>query len=130
MADDAIEWVKYFAKLYPGFVREWPGGLLRRVKLAGRDLTDDSAWTSHHRWERTSFFLASQFGSSDGDVPLVEVPEAEAELIRQMLGVRPPGGPFTPEGQAWLAEHPDDRAAKYLPQTDMVPCQDQSCSRG
>ncbi len=120
MAVDEVEWVKYFAELYAGYVREWPSGLLRRVKYVGNAVTDDEVWTKSHRWDRTLFFVASQFGSSDADVPVIEVPETEADLIRQMVGVRPRGGPFTPEGQAWLAEHPDDRAAKYLGVTPPV----------
>ena len=114
MTDDEVEWVKYFAETTNGFVREWPGALYRRTKVVGRQRLRDAAWTANHKWERTSLFIAHKFGKDDGDVLVVEVPADEAEQIREMIGVRPRGGPFTPEGQAWLAEHPEDRAAKYL----------------
>ncbi len=116
-----VEWVKYFLTVPEMYVREWPAGLKRRTKLKGRELTDDEAWTSNGRWERTLYFIAPQFGTSDGRFPLIEVPETEAELIRQTMGdSRPRGGPFTPAGQAWLAAHPEDRAAKYLGVTPPV----------
>jgi hypothetical protein len=103
------------------FVREWPSGLVRRTKLVGDDFLDDEAWTSKGRWERTLYFISQELGSSDASVPLIEVPETEAELIRQTMGdSRPRGGPFTPAGQAWLAAHPEDRAAKYLGVTPPV----------
>ena len=115
MADEReLHWVKYYAKTPDGFVREWPSGLAWRTKTADSDLIWDETWTRDRRWEHTMLFASHRFGGDEGDYLVVEVPEHEAELIREMIGVRPRGGPFTPEGQAWLAEHPEDRAAKYL----------------
>ncbi len=114
MTDDGVEAVQYFAALDPGYVREWPSGLMRRVKVRGVDLTDDQVWTSGGEWRRTMYFIGSQFGHDEGEVPLIEVREEEAEVIRGELWIRPRGGPFSPDGQAWLTAHPEDRAAKYV----------------
>lgn len=105
----------YYAIVHPRFTREWPSGLVRRTEIAETGRLVDEDWTGRKQWEPSTFFLGPQFGdfSQDG-IPYVEVEEAEAERIRLMPGVRPRGGPFTEAGQRWLAEHPDDPAAKYL----------------
>lgn len=107
--------VVYYAVIHPRFTREWPSGLVRRTVVADTGRTVDEDWTGRKRWEPSTFFLGPQFGDfSQEDIPYVEVGEAEAEKIRETLGTRPRGGPFTDEGQRWLAEHPDEPAAKYL----------------
>lgn len=107
--------VTYYAVVHPLFTREWPSGLVRRTVVADTGSAVDEDWTGRNQWERSTFFLGPQFGDfSQDDVPYVEVGEQEAERIRHTLGTRPRGGPFTDEGQRWLAEHPDDPAVKYL----------------
>jgi hypothetical protein len=118
---DQIERIEYFLTVPEMYVREWPAGLMRRTKLVGIDRTNDEAWTSNDRWEPTFYFIAPEFGSSHARFPLIEVPDAEAELIRQtMADSRPRGGPFTAAGQTWLAAHPQDGAAKYFGVTPPV----------
>lgn len=75
--DDEEEWVKfediesakYFVETTNGYVREWPGALYRRAKLAGHDSLYDASWTVSQRWERSLVFIAHEFGSSDGECP-------------------------------------------------------------
>jgi len=106
---------RYFAVIHNGFTREWPSGLRRRTVVDAAGDTADEAWTARGQWEATTFFRGEKFGDfTNSDVPYVEVDEAEAESIRSMIGVRPRGGPFTDDGQRWLAANPDDPAAKYL----------------
>lgn len=106
---------QYYAILHDGFTREWPSGLYRRTVIDDAGNTSDEAWTARGRWETTLFFRGPAFGDfSNDDVVRVEIDEAEAEAVRSMMGVRPKGGPFTDAGQAWLRDHPDDRAATYL----------------
>jgi len=105
----------YYAILHDGFTREWPSGLYRRTVIDDAGATSDEAWTSRGRWETTTFFRGPVFGDfSKDDVGRIEIDADEAEAVRAMIGVRPRGGPFTDAGQAWLREHPDDPAAKYL----------------
>ena len=111
--------VTYYAILHDGFTREWPSGLYRRTVIDDAGETADEAWTARGQWETTVFFRGPAFGDfSNDDVERIEIDEAEAEEVRALLGVRPRGGPFTDAGQAWLREHPDDRAAKYLGATE------------
>jgi hypothetical protein len=109
-----VEWVRYYVTVPNKYVPEWPGGLKRRTKRAGNDALVDEAWTAHRRWEYTPEFAAPRFGGSEAPFPLVEIDEAEADRLRAVMTDRPRGGPFTPQGQSWLADHPDDPAAKYL----------------
>jgi hypothetical protein len=105
----------YFAVMHPGFTLEWPSGLVRRTVVDESGTTFDEGWTARKRWEPSTFFIGPQFGDfTDDGVPYAEVDPLKAERIREMLGVWPRGGPFRPAGQAWLAAHPDDPAAKYL----------------
>jgi hypothetical protein len=106
---------QYYAILHAGFTREWPSGLYRRTVIDDAGATADEAWTARGRWETTLFFRGPVFGDfSNDDVARIEIDETEAEAVRSMIGVRPKGGPFTDAGQAWLREHPEDGAAKYL----------------
>jgi hypothetical protein len=106
---------QYYAILHEGFTREWPSGLYRRTVIDDAGETTDEAWTARGRWETTLFFRGPVFGDfSNDDVERIEIDEAEAEAVRAMIGVRPKGGPFTDAGQAWLRQHPEDRAAMHL----------------
>lgn len=105
----------YYAVIHPRFTLEWPSGLVRRTIVDESGTTFDEGWTARNEWEPSTFFIGPQFGDFTYDgVPYAEIDPLEAERIREMLGVWPRGGPFRPAGQAWLAAHPDDPAAKYL----------------
>lgn len=105
----------YFAVIHPRYTREWPSGLRRRTVVDDSGRTFDEAWTARGKWEYSTFFTGAQFGDFTYEgIPYVEIDADEAERVRGLLAARPRGGPFTPEGQEWLATHPDDPAVKYL----------------
>lgn len=105
----------YFAVMYPGYTREWPSGLRRRTAVDDSGRTFDEAWTARGAWEYSTFFTGAQFGDFTYEgVRYVEIDADDAERVRELIAVRPRGGPFTPEGQKWLAAHPEDPAVRYL----------------